>query len=141
MYCNVTATRALEIINHAYTRTSVGSHGFCFHLPTKQLPSSAPGHPYADWSKHDRADSSDTSAHRYQPFLAGEMLKNGFQDFAYMLVTIDLKMVLRLTAEQNPVQNCKEEQAAPLTHEGLPIDIISPTILCINEEWIIALGI
>lgn len=141
MYCNVTATRALEIINHAYTRTSVGSHGFCFHLPTKQLPSSAPGHPYADWSKHDRADSSDTSAHRYQPFLAGEMLKNGFQDFAYMLVTIDLKMVLRLTAEQNPAQNCKEEQAAPLTHEGLPIDIISPNILCINEEWIIALGI
>jgi hypothetical protein len=75
------------------------------------------------------------------PTIFGKMLKNGFQDFAYMLVTIDLKMVLRLTAEQNPVQNCKEEQAAPLTHEGLPIDIISPNILCINEEWIIALGI
>ena len=69
------------------------------------------------------------------------MLKNGFQDFAYMLVTIDLEIVLRLTAEQNPVQNGKKEQAAPLTHEGLPIDIISPNILCINEEWIIALGI
>lgn len=140
MYCNVTATRALEISNHAYTRTSVGSHGFCFHLPTSNFPV-----PHQVIRTQTGQSTTVRTVRTLRPTaiptIFGKMLKNGFQDFAYMLVTIDLKMVLRLTAEQNPVQNCKEEQAAPLTHEGLPIDIISPNILCINEEWIIALGI